>query len=126
MWRRVAVIALTAVAVGPAAAAWAAPVGPIPKKISASHVAVSPCGSLNGIAISWTSTANVVTSAVLSSIPAACNGATLSVTFVGTGNTSLGSIAATTITGTSQTFSTITGSPTATSVTGAYVSVVGP
>ena len=50
------------------------------------------------------------------------------VTLVGAGNSSLGSAGPATISGTSLTLNSITGTPTATatSVTGAYVAVVGP
>src|SRR4051812_26622070 len=125
-WRRVAVVGLTALAVARADAALAGPVTPNPKKIAGASTTVSSCGSLSGIGISWTSTANVVTAVVLTPLPAGCNGGSLSLPLVGSVNASLGSIAATTVTGTSQTFSTIPGSPTAMSVTGAFVSVVGP
>jgi hypothetical protein len=126
MWRRAAVVIVTALAVTRPDAALAAAVTPNPKTIGGAHVAVSSCGALSGIGVSWTSTANVVTAVVLSSIPAACTGATLSVTLVGSGSASLASIGPVTVTGTTQTFSTLSGSATATSVTGAYVSAVGP
>jgi hypothetical protein len=99
---------------------------PVPKKVGAAHVSVSSCGSLSSIGMSWTSTANVVTTIVLTSIPAACVGGSLSLTLVGIGNLPLGSVGPVTLTGTSQSFSTITGSPTATLVTGSHISVVGP
>src|SRR5690349_13032558 len=126
MWRRVAVVGLTALAVAHADVALAGTITPNPKKIAASTAPVSSCGSLSGIGMSWTSTANVVTTIVLTSIPAACTGGTLTLTLAGASNASIGSIAATTVTGTSQTFTTIAGSPTATSVTGAYISVIEP
>src|SRR3954451_11545291 len=126
LWRRVAVVGLTVLAVTHADVALAGPITPSPQKIAGASTTVSSCGTLSGIKLSWTSTANVVTQVVLASIPAACNGASLSLTLVGTGNASLGSVAPTIVTGTSQTFSTITSSPTATAVTGAFVSVVGP
>ena len=119
-------VALTALAVARADAALAAPVGPNPKTIGSAHTAVSSCGSLSGIGISWTVTATVVTTIALTSIPAGCNGGALSLTLVGTGNAALASIAPTAITGTSQSFSSITGSATATAVTGAHISIVGP
>lgn len=126
MWRRAALIAVTVLAVTRPDAALAASVTPTSRPVGSAHASVSPCGTLSGIGVSWTSTANVVTAVVLTSIPVACTGATLSVTLVGAGSASLASIGPVTITGTSQTFSTLTGSATATSVTGAYVSAVGP
>jgi len=126
MRRRVAVVALTALAVAHAGPALAGSITPNPKKMSASTAAVSSCGSLSGIGISWTSTANVVTTVVLSSIPAACNTGTLSLTLVDSAGTALATIAPTAVTGATQTFTSFTGSATATSVTGAQVSVVGP
>src|SRR3954452_5745445 len=99
-WRRVAVVGLTALAVAQADAALAAQVTPNPKNIAANTASVSSCGSLSGIGISWTSTANVVTTVVLSSIPAACNNCSLSLTLVVSGNASLGSVASTTVNGT--------------------------
>lgn len=94
--------------------------------VTSAYTAVSSCGALSGIAISWTVTADIVTSVTLTSIPPACTGGTLSLTFAGSAGAAQGSVAATTVTGSSQTFSSITGSPAASSVTGAYVSVVGP
>src|SRR5688500_10012928 len=124
MWRAATVAVLTALAASTAGAAVAAPVAPSPKKVAAATAAVGSCGTLSGIGISWTSTANVVTAVALTAVPAACVGGTLSLTLVGAGNAALGSVAPVTVTGTSQTLSTVTGSPTATSVTGAHVSIV--
>lgn len=106
--------------------AGATAVGPSPKKVSGAFSSVSSCGSLSGLSISWTSTANVVTSVVLASIPSACVGATLSLTLIGTGNAVLASAGPVTLTATTQTLSSLSGAPAPTSVTGAYVSVVGP
>jgi hypothetical protein len=101
-------------------------VAPNPKQVSGAFATTSSCGSLSGVGVSWTSTNNAVTSVVLTSIPAACVGAAVSLTLVGTGNGSLASAGPVTITGTAQTLSSLTGSATALSVVGAYVSVVGP
>src|SRR3954467_7084855 len=117
----VAVAALLAV---PGAAA-ARTVTPSPKQIVSAHPSVSSCGSLSGITMSWTSTAGTVTSVVLGSIPSACNGGSLTLTFVNSSNASLGPAGPVTVAGTSQTLSSISGAPTATSVAAAYVSVVG-
>ena len=126
MRRRAAVVALTALAVAQAGPALAGQITPSPKKIGASTAAVSSCGSLSGIGISWTSTANAVTTVVLSSVPALCNGDTLSLALVDSTGVALATIAPTTITGTTQTFTSFTGSATATLVTGAQISVAGP
>ena len=126
MRRSTTVAGLTALALAVPGAAAAAPIIPNPKKINGAFTAVSSCGTLSGIGISWTSTANVVTTIVLSSIPAACNGGSLSLTLVGSGNASLGSAGPVTVSATTQTLSSITGSPTATSVIAAYISVTGP
>lgn len=96
------------------------------KKVGSAYTSVSSCGSLSGVNAAWTVTANVVTSVVLTSIPVACAGGALSLTLVGTGNTSLATAGPVTVTGTTLTLSSLTGSATATSVTGAYFSVVGP
>jgi hypothetical protein len=107
-------------------AATATSVSPNPKRISAAAVAISPCGSLSGVGVSWTVTANVVTTVVLTAIPSSCTGGSLSLTLVDATNASLASAGPVTVSGTTQTISSLTGSATSTSVTGAYVSVVGP
>lgn len=121
-----AFVAVTAGLLALPAIAGAAPVSPSSNKVAGATTVVSSCGSLNGMTVSWTSVADVVSSIVLGSVPSACNGATLSLTLVGTGNAPLGTAGPVTISGTSQTLSSISGSPTATSVTQAFVSVVGP
>jgi hypothetical protein len=126
MLRRAGVLVLTVLAVTHVDAALAGPVTPNPKKIAAATATVSSCGSLGGLGVSWTSTANVVTAVVLSSIPAACTGGILSLTLVDAANASLASIGPVAVTGTSQTFTSLSGSATATSVTGAHVVVTGP
>ena len=117
---------VTAAALAIPGSAGAASTGASSKKMQAATATVSSCGSLSGIGVAWTSTNNVVTSVVLSAIPSACIGATLSVTFVDASNASLGSVGPVTVAGTSQTFSTVTGSPTASSVAQAYAVAVGP
>jgi hypothetical protein len=99
---------------------------PVPKKVVGAFAPVSSCGSLSGMSMSWTSTANVVTAITLTSIPAACNGASLRLVLVNSSNTSLATAGPQTVSGTSMTISTLTGSATATSVAGSYVSVAGP
>lgn len=107
-------------------AATARTVTPTSKNVVSAQVPVSSCGALSGITISWTSVADTVTTIVLGSIPAACTGGSLSLTLVGSGNTSLGTAGPVTVTGTSQTLNSISGSPSALAVSGAHVSVVGP
>jgi hypothetical protein len=119
-------VGLTALVLAYPGIAGATGVAPAPKKVGAAFTSVSSCGSLSGIGMSWTSTANVVTTIVLTAIPAACIGGSLSLTLVGASGTSLGTVGPVVLTATSQTFSTITGSPPATSVLGSYISVVGP
>src|SRR3954447_22129416 len=106
-------------------AATARTVTPTSKKVVSAHTAVSSCGSLSGITMSWTTVDDVVTTLVLGSIPAACNGGSLKLTLVGSGNASLGTAGPVTISGTSLTLST-SASPSAVAVTGSHVSVVGP
>ena len=118
-------VTLAAVLAIPSAAA-ARTVTPSSSKVVSAHTAVSSCGSLSGITMSWTVVDDVVTTIVLGLIPAACNGGTLSLTLVGAGNAALGSAGPVTVTGTSQTLTSITGSPSALAVTGSYLSVVGP
>ena len=101
-------------------------VAPSPQQVSGAYAAVSSCGTLSGVGVAWTVTNNVVTGVVLTSIPAACAGGALSLTLVGTGNTSLATAGPVTLSGTTLTLSSLTGSATATSVTGAQLSVVGP
>ena len=104
----------------------AMPVTPNPTKVSAAIATVSSCGTLSGVGVSWTSTGDVVSSVVLTGIPAGCAGGRLSLTLAGTGNASLASAGPATIAGTTLTLSSITGTAVATSVLGAYISVVGP
>lgn len=94
-------------------------------KVVSASTSVTTCGSLAGISISWTVTANVVTSIALASIPSGCVGGSLSLTLVDASNSSLSSVGPVTISATSQTV-TPSGSPTATSVANAYASVVAP
>ena len=117
--------AVTSIAVALPSSALAAGATASTKKVVGANASVTSCGSLSGISISWTVTANVVTSIALASIPAGCVGAALSLTLVDASNASLSSIGPVTVTGTSQTL-TPSGSPTATSVANTYVSAVGP
>ena len=94
-------------------------------KVVGASASVSSCGSLSGMTMSWTSTANVVTRIALGAIPSACNGASLSLTLADASNASLSSVGPVAISGTSMTL-TPSGSPTGTSVANSYVSVVGP
>jgi hypothetical protein len=120
-----ALAAVTAAVLAVPGSAVAGNVSPTSKKIVSANASVSSCGSLSGMTISWTTVDDVVVSIVLGSIPAACNGGSLSLTLVNSSNASLGTVGPVTITGTSQTL-TPTGSPAATSVATSYVSVVGP
>src|SRR5437764_130600 len=62
-------------------------VSPVAKKVAGVWVSVSSCGSLAGIGVAWTVTVNVVTSVVLTSIPTACIGGSLSMTLIDATNT---------------------------------------
>ena len=95
------------------------------KKIVSANASVSSCGSLSGMTISWTVVDGIITSIALGSIPAGCNGGSLSLTLANSSNTSIGTVGPVTVTGTSQTL-TPTGSPDATAVATSYVSVTGP
>lgn len=121
-----AVAGLSFAVLGWPGSAAATAVAPAPNKVGGAFTAVSSCGSLSGVGISWTVTANVVTSVVLTGVPAACVGGALSLTLVDASNASLASAGPVTVTGTAQTLGSLTGPGTATSVVGAYVSVVGP
>ncbi|MDQ1699090.1 MAG: hypothetical protein QOG34_953 [Frankiaceae bacterium] len=101
-------------------------VAPNARAVSGAFVATGSCGSLSGMGVSWTSRADTVTSVSLTSIPASCAGGQLSLTLVGAGNAALASAGPVSISSTSQTLSSFTGSAGATSVVGAYISVVGP
>lgn len=106
--------------------AGATAIGPSPKHVSGAFTATSSCGSLSGVGVTWTVTANVVTTVVLTSIPSSCIGGSLSLTLVDATNTSLASAGPVTLTATTQTLTSLTGAATATSVSGGYLSVVGP
>lgn len=101
-------------------------IAPNPDQVSSGSASTSACGSLAGIGVAWKSTANVVTSVTLTSIPSACASGRLSLTLVGSGNASLATAGPLTVSGTTLSVTSLTGSATATSVTAAYVSVVGP
>lgn len=124
--RGLAIAALTGLVLALPGAAAATSVSPVPKRISAASAVVSPCGSLSGVGVAWTVTADTVTSLVVTSIPTTCVGGTLSLTLVDATNASLASAGPVTLTGTTQTISSLTAAATATSVAGAYMSVVGP
>ncbi len=94
--------------------------------LAGAWTAVSSCGSLAGVTLDWTSTANVVTQVRLAGLPAGCTGGTLKITLAGTSGTSLGTAGPAAVSGTSQTLSALTGSPTATSVLSAHLVVSGP
>jgi hypothetical protein len=119
------VCVLVVAAVSAPAAADAAQVSPNPRRVVAGRATVSGCGAVSGIAIAWTSTDNVVTELRLSSIPAGCVGARLSLTLADATGAALSTVTPFTVSGTSQTL-VPSGSPTATSVAAAYVSAVGP
>lgn len=121
-----AVAGLSVAVLGWPGSAAATTVTPAPNKVSGAFTTVSACGTLSGVGIAWTVTANVVTSLVLTSIPSACVGGSLSLTLVDASNASLASAGPIAVTGATQTLSSLSGSATATSVTGAYVSVIGP
>src|SRR3954451_22899611 len=121
-----ALAAVTATVLAVPGAAAANTTGPISNKIVSATANVSSCGLLSGIGMSWTSRANAVTSISLTSIPSTCNGGTLTLNLVNSSNAPLGTAGPVTIAGAPQTLTlSITGSPTATSVTGSYISVVG-
>jgi hypothetical protein len=124
--RALVVAALAGVVLALPGAAAATGFSPAPKRISAGSVPTSPCGSLSGVGVSWTVAANVVTSVVLTSVPAACAGGALSLTLVDGSNAALASAGPVTVSSSTQTIGALTGSATATSVAAAYVSVVGP
>jgi hypothetical protein len=120
-----ALAAVTAAVLAVPGSAVAGNVSSASKKLVSANASVSSCGSLSGMTISWTVVDGVVTSIALGSIPAACNGASLSLTLANSSNTAIGSVGPVTVTSTSQTL-TPTGSPDATTVATSYVSVVGP
>ena len=125
MRRASAFATAAALVLGVGGSADAAGTTPATKRVVSGNASVSSCGPLSGISISWTVTADVVTSIALASIPSTCVGGSLSMTLVDASNASLSTVGPVTLTATSQTV-TPSGSPTATSVANTYVSVVGP
>jgi hypothetical protein len=95
------------------------------KHVASGSAAVSSCGSLSGVSVSWTSRNGVITQVVLGSIPSTCIGGTLSLTFAGTGNSSLGTAGPVAVSATSMTLA-VSGSPTASAISLAHIAVVGP
>lgn len=120
-----ALVAVTAAALALPSSAAAGNTTPTSKRIQSASASVSSCGSLSAMTISWTVVDDVVTTVSLGSIPAACNGGSLSLTFVNSSNTAIGTIGPVTVSGSSQTL-TPSGSPSALAVATSYVSVVGP
>jgi hypothetical protein len=106
--------------------AFAAGSTPTTTKLGAGFSAVSTCGSLSGTATTWTVTAGKVTALTVSSIPAACNGASASLTLVDSSSASVGSNSAVTVSGGSAVFSSISPTPASTAVAGVHVVLVGP
>ena len=101
-----------------------------PQPVTTDHVAegktaVASCGTLTGVTVSWTNRAGVVTQVVLGSIPSACVGGSLALTFTGATNSSLGTAGPATVGGASLSL-TVSGSPTASAITGTQLAVVGP
>jgi hypothetical protein len=109
----------------PAAAA-ARGLGPATPGVGAGWTAVSSCGSLAGVGLSWTSTGGTVTTLVVGPFPAGCVGATLTVTLRGAAGAPLSTLGPVALAATSHTFATVPGSPSASSVTGSSLVVHGP
>jgi hypothetical protein len=95
------------------------------KHVASGSAAVSSCGTLSGVLVSWTSRNGVVSQVVLGSIPNACIGGTVSLTFAAADNSSLATAGPAVVNATSMTLA-VTGSPTASAVGQAQVAVVGP
>ena len=119
----VAVVALAA-ALAPGWAA-AAPNPVTTERVQGGVAAVSACGTLSGVSVSWSSRSGVVMDVVLGALPSTCTGGTLSVTFAAADNSSLGTAGPAVLTGTSISLG-VSGSPTASAVSRLQVSVVGP
>lgn len=117
--------AVTAAMLAVPGSAVAGNVNPTSKKVASANASVTSCGSLSGMSISWTVVDDVVTSIALASIPAGCNGGTLSMTLATSSNAANGTVGPVTITATSQTVA-VTGNSSALTVATSYVSVVGP
>jgi hypothetical protein len=120
-----ALAAVTAAVLAVPGSAVAGNVNPTSKKMVSANANVSSCGSLSSMTISWTVVDGIIQSIALGSIPASCNGGTLSLTLTDSSNASVGTVAPVTIIGTSQTL-TPTGTLDATTVATSYVSVTGP
>lgn len=98
---------------------------PSSTELSTAWTAVSTCGSLSGLTLAWTSTANVVTQVRLAGIPAGCTGGSLKLALAGAAGASLATAGPTTVTGASQTL-TPTLTATSTSVLSAHLVISGP
>jgi hypothetical protein len=85
--------------------------------------AVTPCGSFASVVVSYALTSSNVIGIVISSIPAACNGANLYLTLTnGVTNAQAGPL---TVASGAVTASSLSNTITAASVTGLYIGVVG-
>jgi hypothetical protein len=125
MWRGVGVCAGLIGLLAVPTAASASGTSAASQRVISGTAVVSSCGSLSGISVAWNSTGGVVTSVAVSSIPSSCVGGTLSLTLAGATGTSLATVSPVTITATTQTLALV-GAPTASGVSVAAMSVVGP
>jgi hypothetical protein len=96
------------------------------KKLSGGTASVAACGSLATATVTYTVTAGNVTAVAVSGLPAACNGAALSVTLVSAANADLGHAGPVTVAGQSASFPSLSASPATASVASARLAATGP
>lgn len=115
--------ALGLLAVGGTGVASAAVLSPPTSRLGTGTAAVASCAS-SGMA-SWTDEAGSVTQVSITGLPAACNGATLSITLTAA-SVDVGRGGPVTVSGGSATITALTATPSAGTVTDVHVSLVGP
>src|SRR5262245_17600118 len=97
-----AVIALLAID-----AASARPLTATSKKVASGQASVTPCGSLTTAVVSYTVTSGNVTKLVITGLPSACNGGSLTATLAGMANANLGQGGPVTIASQAATFTSL-------------------
>ena len=112
--------------IGSAGVSGAAPRGVTTKTLAAAGIPAAACGVLSGATVSYLTTNGAVTRVTVSGLPAACNGALVSLSLVNGAGTNLGSGGPVSVSGGSATVGSLTANPTSASVTSVQLLAIGP
>ena len=102
----------------------AAAVGTTTKTLAGGSTVVAPCGPLGSAVVTYVLTAKNVTGAIVSSLPAACNGSNLWLTLT-VGTTPAAQAGPLVVSGGTAAAVALSANPLAASITNAYVGVAG-